>query len=48
MFDAPSVSEWNPSERTLIAPVMYPSAILAAATARLRTRTATRTRETAA
>ena len=46
-FDALSVSEWNPSERTLTAPVTKPKAILATATRRLRTRTRVRTRATA-
>jgi hypothetical protein len=38
-FEAVSVSEWKPSERTETAPEVSPRAILAAATAKLRTRT---------
>src|SRR5207302_310674 len=42
-----SVREWKPSERMLIAPLAYPKAIFAIATARLRTSTRTSTTETA-
>ena len=47
-FEAQSVSEWNPSDSMLMAPVAYPATILASATARLRKRTMTSTRVTAA
>src|SRR5262245_20841066 len=45
-FDAPSVSEWKPSERMLTAPLVYPNTIFATATIRLRKKMRTRTRRT--
>ncbi len=45
MFDAVSVSEWKPSERTLTAEVATPKTILDTATTRFRMRTRARTAE---
>src|SRR5262245_568350 len=47
-FEPVSVSEWNPSDRMLIAPLTYPNVILAIATPRFRNRTRMRTRATSA
>src|SRR5436305_1616484 len=47
-FADASVSEWNPSDRMLIAPLAYPKAIFAAATPRFNRRTRTSTFATAA